>query len=55
MENRTMQKGETERKLVLRSECGAAAESKEENIRGLNGDQRTEGPVEERNGSRSKR
>ena len=36
---------------MLHSECGAAAESKEESIRDRNGNQWTEGPVEERNGS----
>ena len=40
---------------MLRSECGVAAESKEENIRRLNGDQRTEGPVEEQSGSKTRK
>ena len=40
---------------MLRSECGAAAESKEENIQDRNGNQWTEGPVEERDGSETRK
>ena len=36
---------------MLHSKCGAAVESKEESIRDENGNQRTEGLVEERDGS----
>ena len=40
---------------ALCSECGAAAESKEENIQDRNGNQQTEGLVEERDGSETRK
>ena len=40
---------------MLCSECGAAVESKEESIQDKNGNQRTKGPVEEQDGSETRK
>ena len=40
---------------MLHSECGAAVESKEESIQDENGNQQTEGLVEERDGSETRK
>ena len=40
---------------MLRSECGAAAERKRKTYDVRNGDQWTEGPVEERSGSKTRK
>ena len=52
---RDRQKGKWNEEPVLHSKCRAAAESKEENIRDRNGNQRTKGLVEERDGSETRK